>query len=305
VDGSGPAGIYGHPPEELARAPAEAVQLSPLVPGSRSLEDLEEGSLGSIVVLAPPGTVERRYTLALALKAVAPGGTVTVLAPKDKGGARLRKELEAFGCSVAETSKRHHRICLCTRPAVLAAPDALLEEGAPRRVEALGLWSQPGVFSWNRLDPGTALLLRHLPPLSGDGADLGCGIGVLARAALASDRVSSLILVDVDRRALEAARRNLADPRASFRWADLRAPDAALRDLDFVIMNPPFHDGGIEDRNLGQAFIRRAAEALRSGGACWVTANRHLPYEAPLKEAFRQVTPIAEEGGYKVYEARR
>jgi 16S rRNA (guanine1207-N2)-methyltransferase len=161
------------------------------------------------------------------------------------------------------------------------------------------------VFSWNRLDPGSALLLRHLPSLSGDGADLGCGIGVLARAALASDRVSSLILVDTDRRALEAARRNLTDPRASFRWADLRAPDSALRDLDFVIMNPPFHDGGIEDRNLGQAFIRRAAEALRSGGACWVTANRHLPYEAPLKEAFRRVTPIVEEGGYKVYEARR
>ena len=36
----------------------------------------------------------------------------------------------------------------------------------------------------------------------------------------------------------------------------------ALQDLDFVVMNPPFHDGGTEDRSLGEAFIRRAAAVL-------------------------------------------
>ena len=67
---------------------------------------------------------------------------------------------------------------------------AAIAEGAPRFVDEIGFWSQPGVFSWDRIDPGSALLLVHLPALSGRGADLGCGIGVLARSVLASPKVS-------------------------------------------------------------------------------------------------------------------
>ena len=101
------------------------------------------------------------------------------------------------------------------------------------------------------------------------------------------------------------ATRNVGDPRATLRWADIRAGGLGLSRLDFVVMNPPFHDGGAEDQALGQAFIARAAEALRPGGSLWLTANTHLPYEAPLKAAFKSVTLKASAGGYKIYEARR
>ena len=70
-------------------------------------------------------------------------------------------------------------------------------------------------------------------------------------------------------------------------------------------MNPPFHDGGAEDKALGQNFIRRAASALRKGGTLWLVANRHLPYEAVLGEHFRRVTAKADAGGYKIHEAVR
>jgi 16S rRNA (guanine1207-N2)-methyltransferase len=73
--------------------------------------------------------------------------------------------------------------------------------------------------------------------------------------------------------------------------------------LDFIVMNPPFHDGGAEDRRLGQAFIKKAAEMLRKGGVLWLVANRHLPYEAELKEAFKRVNPVGDGGGYKLFEA--
>ena len=61
-------------------------------------------------------------------------------------------------------------------------------------VEGLGLWSQPGVFSWNRIDPGSALLAQTLPALSGKGADFGCGVGYLAHTVLASPAVTHLTL---------------------------------------------------------------------------------------------------------------
>lgn len=305
MDQARPEGLYGVPPDDLAERPAGALQFSPLMPGSESLEAQADGSLAAMTMLAPPGTIERRYAIAHALRALMAGGRLTVLAPKDKGGSRLGKELKAFGCEVFETARRHHRICAGERPQAPVGLEAAMEEGAPRFLADLGLWSQPGIFSWNRVDPGSALLEQHLPALSGRGADLGCGIGYLSGPILRSPEVQHLTLIDVDRRAVEAARRNVQDPRAEIRWSDVRASDPRLASLNFVVMNPPFHDGGAEDRALGVSFIRRAAEMLRTGGSCWLVANRHLPYEAELKPLFKRVIVIAETGGYKIFEARK
>ena len=297
-----PSAIYGSPPRDVIEPPADAVQASPLIPGSQDQAGFAAESLDEIAILAPPGAVEARYVLAQALRALRPGGELTAAAPKDKGGLRLKKTLQAFGCEVIEDARRHHRICTVQRPAVPTGLEAALAEGAPQQL-ANGLWSQPGVFSWDRLDPGTDLLLKNLPALSGKGADLGAGIGWLSKAVLASPEVTALTLVELDRRAVDAAGRNVEDPRVAILWADVR--QAELTDLDFVVMNPPFHDGGAEDRALGQGFIRKAAAALRKGGTLWLTANRHLPYEAVLTEAFKAVRPVADAGGYKVYEARK
>jgi len=296
--------VFGHPPLALADVPAGALQTSPLVPGSVALEAQAPASLPEIVMLAPPATVERRGALAAALMALKPDGRLIAMAPKDKGGSRLAGDLKALGAEFAESAKRHHRICHVRRPVDLTAVEAAIAESAPRDIEGLGR-TQPGIFSWDRIDAGTALLLSKLPAFKGPGADFGCGIGLLSGKVLESAAVTSLALVDIDRRAIEAARVNVTDPRAAFHWADLRGTEPALTDLEFVVMNPPFHDAGAEDRALGQVFIRRAAGALKKGGTCWLVANRHLPYEAVLAEHFKAVDLKGEAGGYKVYEARK
>ena len=338
--------VYGEPPAELAAASPGAVQTSPFIPGAAVIGDLADAALTRFVVQAPPGTLERRYVLAHALRALAPGGRLIALAPKTRGGARLAAELAAFGCDVHQDARRHHRICQAGRP---GAPDGLcdaLSAGAPRLSPTLGLWTQPGVFSWDRIDPGTALLLGHTAGLSRRGADLGCGVGVLALRALQNPAVSELFCLDIDRRAIDAARRNIADPRARFLHRDVRlgkalssliggstgergdgglqpgetggaeapstpsgspSPNAdggeTLGNLDFVIMNPPFHHDGREDRGLGLAFISAAAALLRKGGVCRMVANVALPYEGRLAAEFTSQRLIAQSGGYKVYEA--
>ena len=148
-------------------------------------------------------------------------------------------------------------------------------------------------------------MIDLLPPMKGRGADLGCGVGVLAAKVLSAPGVAALTCVDLDRRAVACAVHNLVDPRVSVLWADVRRLDVGLSDLDFVVMNSPFHDGDTEDRDLGVAFIQAAAGRLRRGGVCWLVANRHLPYEAALKGAFASVTVKADAGGYKIFEARK
>jgi len=276
-----------------------------MVPGALPLETQADGSISRIAMLAPPGVLERRFALAHALRAMAAGGRLTALAPKDRGGARLASELAAFGCDIQEAARRHHRICHVVRPPAPVGLHEAIAAGGPQIVPALGLWSQPGLFSWDRPDPGSQLLIRHLPRLAGAGADFGCGIGLLTLAALRSPAVTRIDLIDIDRRAIEAATRNVIDRRARLCWSDIRHAGPEAAGLDFVIANPPFHDGGIEDRALGEAFIRRAATSLRSGGVCWLVANRHLPYEAALKSAFSSVRLAEQAAGYKVYEATR
>ncbi|MDQ2860233.1 MAG: methyltransferase [Pseudomonadota bacterium] len=296
---------YGLPPSPLADAGVDALQVSPLIPGSADLEALSPNVISRFVVTAPPGTLERRFVLAHALRSLRPGGDLVALAPKAKGGARLRKELEVFGCAVAETARHHHRICVTHRPAAPTGLDEAIAEGGPQFASRLGLWSQPGVFSWDRVDPGSALLLETAPTFIGAGADLGCGVGLLGKAILGSPAVTALTLLDIDRRAVAAARRNIDDPRATFVHADARSTPSEIGDLDFVIMNPPFHDGGREDRGLGHAFIAAAAKMLRKGGVCRLVANVALPYEPALIAHFTKVSLIVQARGYKVHEARR
>jgi 16S rRNA (guanine1207-N2)-methyltransferase len=297
--------LYGEPPASLVAVPAGARQCSPLIVGSHALELEPLGSASSAVVYAPAGTVERRYVLARMLNALAAGAPLTALAPNDKGGNRIATELEAFGCDVVAESRSHHRILTTTRPATLIGTEEAITQGGQLQHPAHGLWTQAGVFSWDRIDAGSALLLEQLPELHGHGADLGCGIGVLARAMLQSSGVQSLSCIDIDRRAIDAARKNLPDARAQFLWADIRGGDLPFQPLDFVVMNPPFHDAGIEDKSLGQAFVTRAAALLKSGGTLWCVANRHLPYEALFASHFTHAETIAEADGYKIIRAEK
>jgi 16S rRNA (guanine1207-N2)-methyltransferase len=294
---------YGTIAQELIEVVEDGVQVSPLVPDSRSLADFEAHCADCLNMRAPANTLERQHDMALALRALKVGARFTILAPKDKGGSRLAKELASFGVMVTDTPKRHHRICTGVVPPILRGLDKALATGAMQRVPKTGLMGQPGIFSWDRVDVGTALLLEALPPLWGKVADFGCGTGILSLAVLKNAKVKSLIGYDIDRRAIEASRLNIADPRFGAQWRDVRSDGAGVTSLDFVVTNPPFHDAGIEDQSLGLAFIKAAAQALRAGGALWLTANRHLPYEAILTALFKSVTVKAEANGYKVFEA--
>lgn len=295
--------LYGDVPPDLADIEPGSVQVSPLVPGAEALEALAPGSCDSLVMRAPANTVERRHELALALRALRVGAPLVVLALRDKGGSRLADELEAFGVAVDDQPKRHHRICSGVRPAVLHGIEDAIAEGAMRCVPDLNLSSQPGLFSWDRFDTGSAVLIEVLPELHGRVGDFGCGYGLLSLAALRSPEVTAVTGFDIDRRAIAAARANIRDPRFRAVWVDLAAKGAGVSDLDAVVMNPPFHRAGIEDQGLGLTLIGRAAEALRKGGALWLTANRHLPYEAVLKARFRNVTTVTEAEGFKVVRA--
>jgi 16S rRNA (guanine1207-N2)-methyltransferase len=136
-------------------------------------------------------------------------------------------------------------------------------------------------------------------------ADLGAGWGYIAGEILAEhEGIEHLDLIEADHAMLAAARVNVDDPRAAFHWADATRfePEAPY---DAILCNPPFHVGRRADPALGRAFIAAAARMLAPGGKFIMVANRHLPYEAALKDAFGTGRLIGELEGYKLYEAAK
>ena len=268
-----------------------------------------------VIVLPPRSRNEGRALLAHAVRDVAAGGIVLAAALNDEGAKSFEKDLAALLPLAGVISKAHGR-AFWTSPRPPQLPDESAALAArwiaadtPARDAATGLWTRPGVFNEGRLDAGSALLIEHLPTtLRGRVADLGAGSGLLSHAALERcPGITSLDLFEAEARALDLARRNLETARVpvAFHWLDVGAglPHESRGRFDAVLCNPPFHVGSRGVPALGRAFIAAAASALKREGELLLVANRHLPYEDALREAFTHGEALAEAGGFKVYRA--
>jgi 16S rRNA (guanine1207-N2)-methyltransferase len=231
------------------------------------------------------------------------GGTLVCAGSNEDGAASLEKQTgKALGLD-GTLSKFHCRVFWLTKTE--KEPPAYWRGLIGLQPVSDGSWlSKPGLFSWDHVDEGSALLAQYLPgDLSGHVADFGCGWGYLARQMLQPD-VTRLDLIDAEHLALDAARANVDDPRASFHWLDLtREPAPAT--YDAIVCNPPFHTGRAATPALGQQVIEAAARALKRGGRFYMVANRGLPYEPMLKASFTSFETLADNNKFRVTRAVR
>ena len=263
--------------------------------GYDAAPDPGSGRFALSVVFLPRSKPAARARIAGA--AALTDGPVLVDGAKSDGIDGVLRDLRSRAEVGEVLSKAHGKIF-----AVSGADLADWADPGPQAV-ADGFVTRAGVFSEDGPDPGSAALAMALPRHLGPRvADLGAGWGYLSRAILERDGVTELHVVEADHAALDCARRNVEDPRARFHWADARtfAPDTQV---DTVVTNPPFHTGRAADPGLGRAFIAAAARMLVPKGGLWLVANRHLPYEHALREAFRSVTETGGDAGFKILHA--
>jgi 16S rRNA (guanine1207-N2)-methyltransferase len=148
------------------------------------------------------------------------------------------------------------------------------------------------VFSRDRLDPGSRLLLEQMPV--GEQyrriVDLGCGNGVLGLIAAAMNPEATLLFCDESYMAIASAEENFRAAFAGTREAGFRVSDClqgvAADSHDLVLINPPFHQQhSIGDAVAWQMFME-ARRVLVEGGELRIVGNRHLGYHAKLKKLF-------------------
>ncbi|MGA9251827.1 MAG: class I SAM-dependent methyltransferase [Roseobacter sp.] len=258
-----------------------------------------EARCAATIVCLPRAKAEARAMIARAMDDT--DGPVLIDGQKNSGVDSILKEMRKRVPLSAPISKAHGKLFWCASADAAAFKDW---RAGPAMTPG-GFWTAPGVFSADGIDPASELLAAHLPErLGARVADLGAGWGFLSAHVLTRADVKTVLLVEADHVALECARRNVGDPRASFHWADAMNWTAPER-LDCIVMNPPFHVSRAADPSLGQAFVNAAAKLLSPQGQLWMVANRHLPYEQALHARFANVFEVGGDTRFKLFHALR
>lgn len=272
-----------------------------------------DGSFRVVMVLPTRQREETRALFAQAVQRAGHDGIVVASVPNNEGAKTAEADLTRLAGPVGHLSKHKCRV-IWTRPGAVdpALLEAWLALDAPQSIDGGRFVSRRGLFAWDRVDAGSALLADTLPvDLSGRLADLGAGFGFLACAAI--ERCPGIVgadLYEAEGRALVPAQANLAAVVArtgrpvstGVHWADVT--QGVAPGYDVIVANPPFHQGRADQPELGRSFIASAAKALAPGGRFWMVANRHLAYEGALDAGFARVRQVVERDGFKVIEAQ-
>ncbi|WP_411826918.1 class I SAM-dependent methyltransferase [Luteolibacter sp. AS25] len=296
-------GAQYHPdlPESLGYQPLKPLAEACLSAGME-LTDQPAGKFTNIIFLPGKSKEETLAGYALAHDLLIPGGTFITALSNTSGASRFEKELRRATPIIASVSKNKCRAFTASNTE--AWNEDILrswqEIAQPSPISGTDFITRPGVFSASRIDPGSELLAKFLPPsLHGQVADLGAGWGYLSRIALEkSPKISAIHLFEADSRSLSCARENLPTGKAAFHWHDVTT--GLPEKYDHIITNPPFHSAQSKDLDLGKAFISTAVSSLKRGGSLYLVANRQLPYEAHLSSLGLRSRPIFEDHAYKI-----
>jgi 16S rRNA (guanine1207-N2)-methyltransferase len=181
-----------------------------------------------------------------------------------------------------------------------------IEVSAEIRGRRFRFRSDSGVFSAERVDPGTRLLAETMEiGEAGRTLDLGCGYGVLGIVAAALAPQGFAVLLDRNSRAVELSQANIALNGIANAGAVVAEGADALADCVFhvVVTNPPVHAGN----RAVFAFVEGARRVLREGGAFYLVGRMRrgvATFARHMEQTFGRVEEVERKSGYRVYRSR-
>jgi 16S rRNA (guanine1207-N2)-methyltransferase len=269
-----------------------------------------DGEFDLILLLPSKNKQQTLGWMAEAMNHLIDNGKLISACANNHGAKSYENSLKTLAGGISSSSKSKCRIFSARKSVSLNSELACqwIEDAKPRRVDSHGLIAQPGLFSWEKPDIGSQLLLKHLPDsMTGTGMDLCCGYGLLSAHLLENNPdIESLYMIEADRLALHCAEANTEKwkEKVEPHWLDAAADPLPLK-LDWIVCNPPFHTGQTRDVDLGQTIIANACKSLKRAAKLYMVANRKLPYEAVLDRMLMRHQTVIQADGFKVIEATK
>jgi len=284
--------------------------------GLGSLPILQEADL--VLIRLPKGKLPALQLIWDAFRALKIGGCCRIAGGNKEGvQSVLQYTQELFGNVQVSAYKQGHRLGSASKNATEPVdktrftPEVVDQNFFSRfAVQARGIslrmYARPGVFAWDRLDPGSRILIDQVEIREGEKVlELGGGAGAIGLVAARLCGDGQVDMVEVDSEALRSAEKSMAENNVGN--CRVLAGDAGSpvkgRIYDVVVTNPPFHLGKSSELSTALQFIRDAAELLSKTGRFYLVANLTLPYERPVFEAFANLDVLFQDRSYKVLRA--
>ena len=164
----------------------------------------------------------------------------------------------------------------------------------------LRLHSDSGVFSKQKVDFGSDLLIRSLPPLNGKVLDLGCGYGVVGIALSCLNPNVTVYWSDINERAITLCKNNIrentsilsamhnsSDDPIDYEYSNRILLSNGFENIpevfDTIVLNPPIRTGKANIFKLYQ----EAKEHLLVDGCFYIVIQKKQGMESSLSELKR------------------
>jgi 16S rRNA (guanine1207-N2)-methyltransferase len=259
-----------------------------------------------VIIQFPKSKAELTFTLAMVAESLSKECLVLIVGENKSGIKSLEKLTKHQLSDCAKVDSARH--CLLFAANMLATEDSFILENWLKTYSfsinemVINVVALPGVFSQNGLDIGTQVLLENLPKkITGELLDFGCGAGVIASYYGKIFPNVKLHLLDVSSLALYSAQETLKLNNLTGNVF----PSDSLSDVkgkyDYVISNPPFHQGLKTNYQATETFLSKIKPYLKPRGQVTVVANSFLRYHPIMEEEIGRTQILAKQKGFSLY----
>lgn len=166
-------------------------------------------------------------------------------------------------------------------------------------------YTDSGVFSKDRLDYGTRLLIENLPynELHGKVLDVGCGYGPIG-LAVAKLSNAFVHMIDINIKAIELTKQNaLVNGIKNILAYNSDTYENVNEAFDFIVTNPPIRAG----KKIVYKIIEEAKDHLNSDGELWFVIRKQQGAESLIKNinSLYIVEIIDRSKGYYIIRAKK
>ncbi|HEX7056625.1 MAG TPA: class I SAM-dependent methyltransferase [Bacilli bacterium] len=163
-----------------------------------------------------------------------------------------------------------------------------------------------GVFAKQGVDYGSRLLIETMRiPADARVLDIGCGYGPIGLAAASEARSGTVVMLDINERAVELAQENAkmngitnVTVKQSNRYEAVRGEK-----FTHILSNPPIRAG----KKVVHGIFVEAIDHLMPGGELWIVIQKKQGAPsalAKLQQIFPIVQEVAKDKGYRIYQAK-
>lgn len=163
-----------------------------------------------------------------------------------------------------------------------------------------------GVFSKKQVDFGSNVLIKSLPPLSGQVLDLGCGYGPIGISIAKLNPEAFVTMVDINKRAVELARQNIELNNITNAKAIQSDGFHAIAGniYDAIVTNPPIRAG----KKIVYDLFEKSIDHLQEGGNFYAVIQKKQGAKSAmekLQSIYGNCEAIEKKGGYWVLKSTK